>query len=71
MKCPKCGNEIKRGVVESKDAGSLMQSLTMLTWYPEEYKGKLVKKNIINLRLETDGYYCNGCMKVYAVFDEK
>ena len=43
----------------------------MLTWHPEEYKGKLVKKNTINLRLKTDGYYCDECMKVYAAFEEK
>ena len=49
MKCPECGNELKKGVIEAKYAGSLSQSLTMLTWYPEEYKRKLVKKNIINL----------------------
>ena len=71
MKCPECGNELKKGVIEAKDAGSLSQSLTMLTWYPEEYKSKLVKKNIINLRLKTDGYYCDECMKVYAAFEEK
>ena len=71
MKCPECGNELKKGVIEAKDAGSLSQSLTMLTWYPEEYKRKLVKKNIINLRLKTDGCYCDECMKVYAAFEEK
>lgn len=71
MKCPVCGNEFKKGVIEAKDAGSLTQSLTMLTWYPEEYKGKLVKKNTINLRLKTDGYYCDECMMVYAAFEEK
>ena len=71
MKCPVCGNEFKKGVIEAKDAGSLAQSLTMLTWYPEEYKGKLVKKNTINLRLKADGYYCDECMKVYAAFEEK
>ena len=27
-----------------KDAWSFTQSLTMLTWYPEEYKGKFIKK---------------------------
>lgn len=71
MKCPECGNELKKGVIEAKYAGSLSQSLTMLTWYPEEYKRKLVKKNIINLRLKTEGYYCDECMKVYAAFEEK
>ena len=48
MKCPVCGNELKKGVIEAKDVGSLTQSLTMLTWYPEKYKGKLVKKKFIN-----------------------
>ena len=71
MKCPVCGNEFKKGGIEAKDAGSLTQSLTMPTWYPEEYKGKLVKKNTINLRLKTDGYYCDECMMVYAAFEEK
>ena len=71
MKCPVCGNELKKGVIEAKDVGSLTQSLTMLTWYPEKYKGKLVKKNTISLRLKTDGYYCDECMMVYAAFEEK
>ena len=65
------GNEFKKGVIEAKDVGSLTQSLTMLTWYPEKYKGKLVKKNTISLRLKTDGYYCDECMMVYAAFEEK
>jgi hypothetical protein len=43
----------------------------MLSWYPEEYKGKLVKKDTVNLRLKADGYYCDECMKVYAAFEEK
>lgn len=73
MKCPECGNELKRGVVEARDAGSLTQSLTMVDWYPEEYKEKMIKKrkDIINLGLKADGYYCDECMKVYAVFEEK
>ena len=71
MKCPVCGNELKKGVIEAKDVGSLTQSLTMLTWYPEKYKGKLVKKNTISLRLKTDGYFCDECMMVYAAFEEK
>ena len=48
MKCPECGNELKKGVIEAKEAGSLTQWLTMLTWYPEEYKGKLVFHPLIN-----------------------
>jgi PHP family Zn ribbon phosphoesterase len=44
MKCPECGNELKKGVVEAKNAGNLTQSLTIVNWYPEEYKGKFIKK---------------------------
>lgn len=71
MKCPKCGNELKKGIIEAKDAGSLTQSLTMMTWYPEEYKNKMIKKNVINLQLKAEGFYCDECMKVFASFEEK
>jgi hypothetical protein len=71
VKCPECGNELKKGVVETKNAGSLTQSLTMVSWYPEESKRKLMKKDTVNLRLKADGYYCDECMKVYAIFEEK
>jgi hypothetical protein len=71
MKCPECGNELKKGVIEAKDTGSITQMFTMLNWYPVECKGKLVKKDAINLRLKADGYYCDECMKVYAAFEEK
>lgn len=71
MKCPECGKECRKGVVEAKDAGSLTQSLTMLRWYPEEYHEKRIKRECINLRLKSNGYYCDECMKVYATFDEK
>lgn len=71
MKCPECGNECKKGFIEIKDAGSLTQSLTMATWYPEESKRKIGKKDAVKLRLKAEGYYCDECMKVYSVFEEK
>ena len=71
MKCPECGSECKKGFVEVKNAGSLTQSLTVAAWYPEENKGKMFKKDIIALRRKAEGYYCEECMKVYAVFEEK
>ena len=33
MICPECGRELEKGIIEAKDAGSLMQSLTMVCWY--------------------------------------
>lgn len=70
MKCPECGAECKKGYVEVTNAGSLTQSLTMAVWHPQENKGKLIKKNFVSLRKKADGYYCEECMKVYAVFEE-
>lgn len=71
MKCPVCGNELKKGMIEAKDVGSFTQALTTLIWCPEDENGKLIKKNTINLGLRTTGYYCEECMKVYAGFEEK
>lgn len=71
MKCPECGNECQNGFVQARDAGSFTQSLSMVTWYPEANKGKMIKKGAISLRLNAEGFYCDKCMKVYAVFEEK
>lgn len=71
MKCPECGNEMRKGFIEAKNAGSLTQSLTQLVWHPEEYKGKFIKKEAVDLRLKADGYYCDECMRVFAAFEEK
>ena len=71
MKCPQCGNECKKGAIVINNAGSLTQALTMATWYPEDTNGKLIKKEAVNLCIKAEGYYCEECMKVYAVFEEK
>ena len=71
MKCPECDNEMKKGIVEAKDTGSITQFFELVSWYPEEYKDKMIKKNMVNLRLKAEGYYCDECMKVYAIFEEK
>lgn len=71
MKCPKCGKEVRKGFVEAQTAGSLTQSLTQVIWHPEECKGKLIKKEAVNLRLKAEGFYCDECMIVFAAFEEK
>lgn len=71
MKCPICGKECRNGVLSAKNAGSFTQSTTMLTWYPEEYKNKMIKKETVELRLQATGFYCDSCMKVFAAFEEK
>ena len=72
ISCPFCGsNNLKKGVVETKDIGSLTQFSTMATWYPEDEKGKIFKNGMVELYLKADGYYCKNCNKVIAIFDEK
>lgn len=71
MKCPECGSECKKGLVEVKDAGSLTQALTMVNWYPEENAEKKIRKDAISLQIKAEGYYCEECMKVYAAFEER
>ncbi len=51
--------------------GSLTQLTTLLSWCPDDQKGKFIKKGVVNLKLHGEGYYCDECMKVFAVFQEK
>ena len=71
MNCPICGNACRNGFVEAKNAGSLTQSLTMVSWFPEENKGKLLRRGAVDLHLQAEACYCEECMKVFAVFEEK
>lgn len=43
----------------------------MVNWYPKDSQGKLIKKNSINLKINSEGHYCDECMKIYAIFEEK
>lgn len=44
MKCPECGKECPKGVIEAQDMGSLTQLTTLLSWCPDDQKGKFIKK---------------------------
>lgn len=70
MKCPECGKEMKKGVVEVKD-GSLFLTSVVVSWCPEDERKKLLRKNAISLRLNAEGHYCDECMKVFAAFEER
>ena len=71
MKCSECGAECRKGIIEAKDTGSLTQLFTAMIWYPEEEKRKPVRKDTVTLQLNGEGWYCDTCMKVFAVFQEK
>lgn len=62
---------VKKGFVEAKNAGSITQALSMVNWYPEENKGKMIKKGAVTLRLTADAFYCDECMRAYAIYEEK
>ncbi len=70
MNCPGCGKEMRKGFAEAKNAGSLTQSLTQVVWYPEAYREKHIRRDAVELGLKAEGYYCDECMKVFAVFEE-
>ncbi|MDO5026893.1 MAG: hypothetical protein Q4E50_03570 [Tissierellia bacterium] len=71
MKCSNCGNKRKKGLVQARDAASITQASTIVTWYPEGDKGRMFKKNGIRLAINGEDYYCDQCTRVYAIFEEK
>lgn len=70
MKCPECGNECRKGVIEARD-GCNTQLFSSVIWYPEEEAAEKIRKGTVHLSLSAEAYYCDECMKVFAVFDEK
>lgn len=50
MKCAECGNEMKKGIVEVQDGHLLPQ--VVVSWCPEEEKGKFIRKHAISLNLK-------------------
>ncbi len=69
--CPICKGDMKEGFVRATDMGSLLDTLTMMCFTPKEEQGKLIRKNVVNLSLRGDGYYCERCGKVFATFEQQ
>ena len=70
MKCPKCGKNCKKGVVHARNPRMMVIDWPGdLRWYPEESAGKLLKSGEVQLSYEGEGFYCEDCEKVYAVFE--
>lgn len=69
VKCPECGNRMRKGKVEVIDIEHLLIPRVMTSWYPDEDKDKIFRKNIVHLKLEAEGYYCDKCEKVVAIFE--
>ena len=72
MKCPYCEKEMKKGKVKVGDTiGNLFKVGELVTYIPDEECGKLLANNTINLDVNAEGYYCEDCKKVVAVFSER
>ena len=72
MKCPLCGKEMKKGKVKVGDAiGNFFKAGELVTYIPEEECGKVLPKDTLNLDVNAEGYYCDTCKKVVAVFNER
>ena len=70
VQCPECGKEIPKGTIRAEQVGSLFNNAT-LTWYPDKVKEKKHQTKPLPLHLKGTGYYCDECMKVFAIFEEK
>ena len=70
MKCPECGKECRKGVIEARDGGNT-QLFASIIWYPEDEAADKIRKRTIRLSVSGEAYYCEECMKVFAAFREE
>ncbi len=71
MRCPICNKKMEKGKVEARNLGSITNALTTVIWFSEEQTQKKFMRKGTDLRINAEGYYCDECMKVIALFDEK
>lgn len=70
MKCPECGRAMKKGFVEVVDLTHPIVPMVAVSFCPNEDKGKIIRKHAISLKLNAEGYYCDKCEKVVAIFEK-
>ena len=72
MKCPYCKIEMKKGEVQIGDIlqAKLKCGIPVL-WIAEEDCKKLLPKETVSLSNVGEGYYCEMCEKVVAVFEKE
>ncbi len=71
MKCPNCGEDMKKGYIEVRDTIINLGIGILVSWMPEDEKKKILRKNSVSLKTKGDGYYCEKCRKAVAVLDER
>ena len=71
MNCPYCGKEMEKGEVQVGDAITALVKGGYVLWLSETEKKKMVPKNTVQLCGVAEGYYCDKCIKVVAIFNER
>lgn len=71
MNCPYCGKEMEKGEVQIGDSISALVRGGHAVWVPQKECKKILPKNTVNLKPTAEGYYCDQCVKVVAIFDDR
>lgn len=72
MKCPYCERDMEKGEVQIGDAfQALLKSGGPVLWVPQNDCKKFLPKKTVSLIGNAEGYYCEQCAKVVAIFDER
>ena len=69
MECLYCSRKMQKGGVKVID--TTLNIFNNVVWYPEQDLKKKIKKSGVNLNFNAEGYYCDECMKIVSIFNEK
>lgn len=70
MKCPKCGDECRKGILKAVNTECEEDASVIMAWYPIERKKGVINKDGLDLGRRAEGYYCENCRKVFAIMEE-
>lgn len=71
LKCPLCGGNLESGIIEAVNCTSLLNTNTVVVFYPEAEKTKFIRKNSASLNIKTKGFHCVKCDKYIGIFDKR
>jgi len=64
MKCPYCGEEMKKGFIQSQRGIIWSQDKKKLSFNPSKNKGDVAITSFGLFGTSTDSYLCNSCKKI-------
>ena len=72
MKCPYCENVMEKGEVQVGDMFQVfLKSGGPVLWVPQKDCKKILPQKTVSLIGNAEGYYCDRCAKVVAIFDKR